>query len=796
VIWSVAQRLLSWGVRRIGLQRLLALVLLLVALAGVALGLANLVRGLDSWLMLTLAAISLLIGWGLATLPWRGWTASLVGVASGLVITFLRVGRLGGILVALLRASAGLLWELSQWLLLAGILHQWPGPPPLDWTAISSALTDLWAGATALALRAWDWALTLAIGDSVFDPVAATLVWALAVWLVSAWAGWMVRRNSRPLLGLTPAGVLMTAALSYAGGKAYALLVLLGATLLLLALTAYDSILRRWQLAGTDFPEVGGEVAAVVGFLSAALVLAAWLTPSLSVQRVIEFVQNLGVEQGDGVEAAADSLGLAQRPGEGPSSTAGRTSAGELPRHHLLGAGPELGEDVVLVVMTGDLPPRLSAHELEWMRVTVPRYYWRGVTYDRYTHGGWFASEAEMVEYAAGEPAAAYTSTDTRKMVRQGVQAVGDTGGMLYAAGTLVVADQDYAVAWRSNGDAFAATIKAETYQAESLVSMVTEEQLRSAGGNYPDWVRERYLALPDGIPQRVLSLARDLTATGLTPYDRARAIEVYLRDIPYTLNVPVPPMGRDVVDYFLFDLRKGYCDYYATAMVVLARAAGIPARYVAGYASGRYDSYDARYVVTEADAHAWVEVYFPDYGWVEFEPTSGRLPIDRSGEAAPFGKSEPIGVMRPAASMWARLGQGWRSLLAGVLVLLALTGLVWWAADDLWLRRMRPAEVVATIYGRLRRYGRHLAVPMQAGDTPYEFFASLTEWAARLARERRWGSVLAPAAREVRRLIEFYVLASYGPHSPSALDRSRAIEAWKRARWRLWLARLMGKPG
>jgi hypothetical protein len=293
-----------------------------------------------------------------------------------------------------------------------------------------------------------------------------------------------------------------------------------------------------------------------------------------------------------------------------------------------------------------------------------------------------------------------------------------------------------------------------------------------------------------------VLSLARDLTATEPTPYDRARAIEVYLRDIPYTLDIPVPPMDRDVVDYFLFDLRKGYCDYYATALVVLARAAGIPARYVAGYASGRYDSYDAQYVVTEADAHAWVEIYFPDYGWVAFEPTGGRPPIDRSGEAASFGQSEPGGVMQPAASMWARLGQGWRPVLAGVLALLALTGVVWWAADDWWLRHMRPAEAVATIYGRLRRYGRGLAVPMKAGDTPYEFFASLAEWVARLAQERRWGSMLSPAAREARRLIEFYVRASYGPHSPSALDRSRAIEAWKRVRWRLWLARLMGRHG
>ena len=79
-------------------------------------------------------------------------------------------------------------------------------------------------------------------------------------------------------------------------------------------------------------------------------------------------------------------------------------------------------------------------------------------------------------------------------------------------------------------------------------------------------------------------------TATEATPYDRARAIELYLRTIPYSLDVPIPPAEHDVVDYFLFDLRRGYCDYYATAMAMLPRAAGLPAHVAVGYAAGDYD--------------------------------------------------------------------------------------------------------------------------------------------------------------------------------------------------------------
>ena len=143
-----------------------------------------------------------------------------------------------------------------------------------------------------------------------------------------------------------------------------------------------------------------------------------------------------------------------------------------------------------------------------------------------------------------------------------------------------------------------------------------------------------KFLTLPDSVPERVLTLARELTANALTPYDRAQAIETYLRtSYPYTLDVPAPPPGRDVADFFLFELEKGYCDYYATAMVVLARAAGLPARFVSGYASGTYDSSNAQYIVTEANAHSWVEIFFTDIGWVEFEPTAGLPAIDRQNE-------------------------------------------------------------------------------------------------------------------------------------------------------------------
>lgn len=746
-----------------GARSLSSLALLLVILVSVALGLADVIRGLDAPLMLAVAVIGSMIGWGLAALPLSGWTSPILAAVLGWGMIFLRVGRLGGKLVALLPPLVGLAWDIFSW-------HTGPSP---DWMPAIVALVEWWGEFGALLGRVRDWALALAAGEPAFDPVAATLVWSLALWLVSAWAGWMMRRRRRPLQSVTPAGALLAATLSYAGGESHVLLVSLGAILLLLVLVGYDRRIHRWQATGVDFADLGLDTA----------VAAAALAPSLSVREVIEFVRDLA--RTGKAETVAESLGMDQRRGQGQWTILDEMRATGLPRRRLLGSGPELSERVVMIISTGDLP---SGPPERLTSQSPPRYYWRSLTYDRYVLSGWYAGATETIEYGAGEPAITPTLT-TRRTVRQEIQVLGDAGGLLHAAGALVAADQDYSVAWRSPGDAFGATIEATTYRADSLLPVVSEEQLRSAGSDYPAWVRDRYLALPDTTSDRVLSLARDLTATAPTPYDRARAIETYLRTFSYTLDVPEPPSGRDVVDYFLFDLQKGYCDYYATAMVVLARAAGLPARLAVGYASGSYDSYQAHYVVAEADAHAWAEVYFPGYEWVEFEPTGGLPSIERPAESVSLEWPEPEGTLEPAAAEW--YGLDWQPWLPVGLALPVLAGIIWMAADGWRLRRMEPLAAVTTLYRRLQQYGPPLAVPRRAADTPYEFAASLAERVKGLARRGRWKKLLAPAVRELRRLTDIYVQGSYSPRLPDAADQSRAIQTWQKLRWRLWLARL-----
>lgn len=141
----------------------------------------------------------------------------------------------------------------------------------------------------------------------------------------------------------------------------------------------------------------------------------------------------------------------------------------------------------------------------------------------------------------------------------------------------------------------------------------------------------EQYTQLPESLPQRVKDLALDLTANKETWYDKAKAIENYFDRPEFQYDqkeVAIPEEEQDYVDQFLFETMKGYCDNFSTSMVVMMRSVGIPTRWVKGYTEGDFrgmsDSGKRLYIITNNNAHSWVEVFFPDVGWVPFEPTKG----------------------------------------------------------------------------------------------------------------------------------------------------------------------------
>ena len=172
----------------------------------------------------------------------------------------------------------------------------------------------------------------------------------------------------------------------------------------------------------------------------------------------------------------------------------------------------------------------------------------------------------------------------------------------------------------------------------------------------YADTVRADYLALPDGVETGVYALAGQITQDAQTDFDRAAALCAYLRSAyPYTLAQNVPPAGRDFVSWFLLDERQGYCTSFATAMAVMARMVGLPARYIEGYAAVPDSDGVAR--VTQQQAHAWVEIYFSGFGWLPFDPTpgtndaGGTLPSDDPEGDSPTPSPSPTATPTPSPS-------------------------------------------------------------------------------------------------------------------------------------------------
>ncbi len=400
---------------------------------------------------------------------------------------------------------------------------------------------------------------------------------------------------------------------------------------------------------------------------------------------------------------------------------------------------PALSQEVVFTVKTGELTPS----DFRLIREDVPRHYWRWLTYDLYNGQGWTSSPTENIVYRAKQVVFPF-SGERYKVIHQQVDKVSKQDDRLYWTGSLMRASQPIDVNWRTSpeslpkgvtpilsADMLGALTKRQSYEVDSLIPVVSANQLRNSSQTYPEEIRKRYLTLPETIPERVLDLAAQLTADGTNPYDKAKAIEAYLRTYPYSLDVSAPPAGQDVADYFLFDLKTGYCDYYATSMIVLARTVGLPSRLVIGYSSGVYNPFTAEYIVRELNAHSWVEIYFTGVGWVEFEPTANQpaiiLPEKLPKEENPSITSNP---MTTGLNVSAQARQ--RSSLKRNLPLLAVPLSAIISLSGLWvfLRTqglLRTHDTIGSIYKYVYRHGKRIYKNAPLHETPIRFCGSFT---------------------------------------------------------------------
>ena len=183
-------------------------------------------------------------------------------------------------------------------------------------------------------------------------------------------------------------------------------------------------------------------------------------------------------------------------------------------------------------------------------------------------------------------------------------------------------------------------------YEADSDIAIATPAELRTAGRDYPAPITGQYLRLPS-LDARVPQLAAQITRSATNDFDKAAAIENHLRTrFGYTLQLPQTPV-KDPIANFLFERRQGHCEYFASSMAVMLRTIGIPSRVVTGFRSDEFNDLTGNYVVRAKDAHAWVEAYFPGYGWQTFDPTPA------GGSGSPQGWNRLALYVDAMASFW-----------------------------------------------------------------------------------------------------------------------------------------------
>ncbi|HVF52544.1 MAG TPA: transglutaminaseTgpA domain-containing protein [Actinomycetota bacterium] len=369
---------------------------------------------------------------------------------------------------------------------------------------------------------------------------------------------------------------------------------------------------------------------------------------------------------------------------------------------------------------------------------------WKGVVFEKYDGDTWKVPEAEPLSLGGDSPhlyPLQFRSLGPRSHVSQTFYIEVEQPSVLFAAGQ---PDQ----VWFSGSlsiDEIGSLRTAATLTPGTVYSVVSSrgaagpKELRAAEGEIPESIT-RFLQLPESLPRRVEELARRITRGATNAYDKVKMIEEYLADnFEYNIASPVPPPGDDAVDHFLFETDVGFCEQFASATTVMLRSLGIPARVAAGYTPGERSAFTGYYEVKASDAHSWIEVYFPELGWYEFDPTFAIPPSEVSvADMIPLARAfrflaEKVGALLPEG-----MGAMAKNALTGALVL-AIVGGAWVA----W-RKLRPAPRIPgpappppVLGGRVTRaFGQleRVLAMAGAGRAPPETAAELMARAADLS--------------------------------------------------------------
>ncbi len=673
---------------------------------------------------------------GLVVLPPAAAVASVrldptlpFGMLTGVVLIAMLIG--------IVFASSGLAGEILHPVALATgligisvVIGEVIPDVPSDAT-IDERLGEIVAQVTA-------WLRIVLSGGQATNNLLFLFLLALIAWMIGYFGAWAVFRARSAWWPVTVSATALTLVLANFPNLFVYMLVELIAAMLLVARVNLEARRMVWQSVGLPQSQgLAGRAFRASLSLALALVALAWVAPTVLASRAI-----------------SQGLGEPTRPWQ----------QAQVEFNRLFG-GLQAQNEASLSGFSRSMTLHGSFHlaDTSVLQVRSPKpEYWRAIVYDRYTGHGWLSSDPiDQATLTAGSDA--LRSTDrARSEIDQQVTVLQPRGSYLVGASQpfrfdRTVGAQAYPDAPNNGVDLVAALSltplePGTRYTVASEISIASAADLRTANQAYSAEIRQRYLDLPP-IPERVHQLAEQITAPQQDPYDKAEAIESYLRAMPYTLDVPPPPSDRDAVDYFLFDTKTGYCDYFASAMAVMARSVGIPARVVSGYATGDPQD-DGSYLVKDSNSHSWTEIYLPPYGWIPFEPSGSWPRFQRGPGEASATTPTPIPTPRPIPNVAQSQSQATPTPtptptpspgaaeaaqpftkkppldlhpvlpLLYALGLLALIALALWYLWNRGLRGMPPAVVA---YAKMTRLAGWLGFGPKLTETPEEYGRALS---------------------------------------------------------------------
>ncbi len=670
----------------------------------------------------------------LASSRWRGWLAALYSLALSLAASGQAVG---GVVL-----PPSLMGTMSFWDILR---------------VMNVRILTFFE-------RAGGWASAIASGGKVNDTGLFIFLIGLIAWNASVWLLWSVVRQRRAINGLLPYGFLLGLNIYLSDQGMGNLLAFIGCAILLMSRTAFTRHSADWEARRVDTPyELGLEWGASTLAIALLIVLAALLAPLFGSPKGWNELRQAYLKFQNRTQKTAEQLFT----GVTPIKAHEDILQAETPVLSVIGSPLPNGQEIVMYVAISDPAP--PPPEIHAPTVVVKRHYWRSSIFTTYTGQGWLVgptNDHSTQPQPTRPPPGRYALKQTYEIL-----ATHSTN--LFSVAEPVTHDQDTLLYYSVPDNSSLLEGLTSDYAVTSWAADFTVSQMHSAGTAYPAAITTSYLQLPKGLPQRVRDLAKRIVGDAVTPYDMAERIQDYLRiTYAYKLDVPPPPAGRDAVDYFLFEAPGGFCTYYASAMAVMLRAEGVPARVVAGFAMGEYDYAHNAYRVTLSASHAWVEVYFPGLGWVEFEPTSALDTFPRRNDS---------GTLAPTLANQNGQNQGKGGVTAGVtflVVLLGLGGLAVFLMIQAGRGRFEgggapgPSRQSAALYRQMRRALALAGLRAPASATPDEFLAAC---AAPL--EKR-----ASLRRALEQATALYRQAAFSPRPPHAEAVFIARRAWQQA--------------